>query len=73
MDLAGVKQMLEQENELHEEALKKNRELIACMEDYLGGSISVEDFTADLRRIQKQYGDERVGELLRAVGSEGTG
>lgn len=67
MDLAGVKQMLEQENELHEEALKKNRELIACIEDYRGGSISVEDFTADLRRIQKQYGDERVDELIRLI------
>jgi len=67
MDVGTIIDRLKERNRELEEEIEKNRELIAALESFEAGSITLEELLRELRSIAERYGDElsyRIIEML---------
>jgi Ca2+-binding EF-hand superfamily protein len=67
MDVGIIIERLKERNRELEAEIEKNREILAALEDFASGSISLEELKRELRDIGSRYGDELTSRILEML------
>jgi Ca2+-binding EF-hand superfamily protein len=67
MDVGIIIERLRERNRELEAEIEKNREILAALEDFASGSISLEELRRELRDIGARYGDELTSRILEML------